>query len=145
MNNNISIWINTVAPFSFTEQMVEYLISECHITEIKELYCNDVVCSILDDCRFDLRPAFAEFWALSKNITLWDFLIGFGICSGIELDLKSIIDSKFNTLEKLSKVNYRQLINFGVEENIAKNFIENLDFSMNEMKAVLDTKRVIIK
>lgn len=139
-------WIYSIGCSSFTDKIISYLVNDCHMEEIRDYYCNDIVYYAIDNFGGnDIKIAFSELWAVSKNINLWTLLIGFGICDDNLAPLKKIVYKYFNTLEKLRKVNYRQLVELGIDKLDAIYFIDNLQYNFNEIDAVLNTNRVTIK
>lgn len=146
--HRISKWINTVGALGFGSAMLNYLIYECHMDSIRDFYCNDNVTYALEHTnqKKNIQKAFADLWARSKNLELWNFVAGFdldGIGSRI---IKLITEAGYDTLEKLCKVNYEDLVNIpGIGEFRAKAFIEKMAYLSDEMLSTLETNRVSIK
>lgn len=141
-------WVDTVGALGFGESLLNYLIYDCHIEHINELYCNDNITYAIEhtSLKKNVQKAFADLWARSKNINLWDFVAGFDINGLGSRVVKTIVDAGYDTLEKLRQVNYEQLMNIqGIGECRAKVFINQMALVKDEMDAALSTNRVTIK
>lgn len=141
-------WVDTVGALGFGDSLLNYLIYDCHIEHINELYCNDNITYAIEhtSLKKNVQKAFADLWARSKNINLWDFVAGFDINGIGSRVVKTIVDAGYDTLEKLRQVNYEQLMNIqGIGECRAKVFINQMALVKDEMDAVLSTNRVTIK
>ena len=130
---------------AYLEEFLSYLFGDCKIkiSEIKDLYCNDTVSLIIESAPDGLRDViklfFSMLWAMSKCCTLEKLLSGLGF----DLDLiRLLIKSGYDKLSKIKKVNYEQLIELGVSENEAKEFIEDMIYLSDEMEELFKTNRV---
>lgn len=140
-------WLESVGSEEFDELMIDYLIDKCGMEEIVNYYCNDMVSYAIENysCKDKIQMAFAELWALSRNISIKNFLFAFLTNTELRV-INNIVDAGFDTLEKLRKVNYEELLNIpSIKESEAKNFIEEFNYYSNEMNAVLNTNRINIK
>ncbi len=138
-------WIDTIGALGFGESMLNYLIFDCHMESIRDFYCNDNVNYAIEhtNSKKNVQKAFADLWARSRNISLWDFVAGFDLDGLGSRVIKTIVDAGYNTLEKLRKVNYEELVNIqGIGEHRAKLFVEQMAYLSDEMDAVLATNRV---
>lgn len=141
-------WIDTVGALGFGDSILNYLIFDCHMESIRDFYCNDNISYAIDNTnqKKNIQKAFADLWARSRNLNLWDFVAGFDLNGLGSRVIKVIVDAGYNTLEKLRKVNYEDLIKIqGIGEFRAKLFVEQMAYLTDEMDAVLATNRVSIK
>ena len=141
-------WVDTVGALGFGESLLDYLIHDCHFEYINELYCNDNISFAIEhtSLKKNTEKAFADLWARSRNLNLWDFVAGFDINGIGSRVVKTIVDAGYDTLDKLRQVNYEQLMNIqGIGGYRAKVFIEQMALVKDEMDAVLNTNRVTIK
>lgn len=138
-------WIDTIGALGFGDALLKYLIYDCHFESIRDFYCNDNVNYAIEhtSLKKNTQKAFADLWARSRNINLWDFVAGFDLDGFGSRVIKTIVDAGYNTLEKLRKVNYEELIKIqGIGECRAKAFIMQMALVSDEMDAVLGTNRV---
>lgn len=145
--HRIHKWVDTVGALGFGDSMLMYLIHECHFESIRDLYCNDNVAYAIEhtSLKKSTQKAFADLWARSKNLNLWDFVAGFDLDGIGSRVIKTIVDAGYDTLEKLSKVNYEDLVNIqGIGEFRAKAFVEKMAYLYDEMESALSTNRVTI-
>lgn len=141
-------WIDTVGTLGFGESMLRYLIFDCHMESIRDFYCNDNIAYAIEHTnqKKNIQKAFADLWARSRNLNLWDFVAGFDLDGIGSRVIKLIVDKGYDTLEKLRKVNYDELVNIqGIGEFRATTFVEKMAYLADEMDAVLATNRVSIK
>ena len=146
--HRIRKWVDTVGALGFGDSLLIYLIHECHFESIMDLYCNDNVNYAIEhtNLKKNVQKAFADLWARSRNLNLWDFVAGFDLDGIGSRVIKTIVDAGYDTLEKLCQVNYEELVNIqGIGEFRAKVFVEKTAYLSDEMKAVLATNRVTIK
>jgi len=126
--------------------LMNFLVYDCGITEISDLYCNDVVSKVISKTtkKKATQTAFANLFASSK-LKLEDFVSGFDIPNIGSKVVKLVIDSGFDTLEKLRKVKYNELVSIdGIGPERANFFIENMNLLSDMMDSVIETKRVVI-
>lgn len=139
-------WVNSVGTKLFDSEMVEYLVHKCNMVDIVNYYCNDIVSYAIENYtdKNKIKEAFVDLWSRSRNIDFDKFLSGFlSIDSRV---INSIIDCGFDTLEKISKVNYRDIPEiYSIKESEVKKFIEEINYYSNEMNAVINTNRINIK
>lgn len=141
-------WVDTVGALGFGGSLLNYLIHDCHFESVSDLYCNDNVAYAIEhtNLKKNVQKAFADLWARSKNLNLWDFVAGFDLDGIGSKVVKLMVDAGYDTLEKLRQVNYRQLTDIqGIGEFRAKLFIEKMAYLTAEMDAALSTNRVTIK
>lgn len=141
-------WLDTVGALGFGDSLLMYLIHECHFESIADLYCNDNVSYAIEhtNLKKNVQKAFADLWARSRNLNLWDFVAGFDLDGIGSRVIKTIVDAGYNTLEKLCQVKYEELLNIqGIGEFRAEAFVKKMAYLSDEMKFVLSTNRVSIK
>lgn len=141
-------WIDTVGAIGFGDSLIQFLVYDCGITSIADLYCNRIISSAIEKTnqKKNLQKAVADLWARSREMNLWDFVSGFDIEAIGSKVVKLIVDAGFNTLESLRQVNYEDLIHInGFGESRINTFIDGMKLIEDEMDAVLNTNRVTIK
>jgi len=146
--HRIHKWIDTIGAIGFGDSMLDYLIFDCHMESIKDFYCNDNIAYAIEHTnqKKNIQKAFADLWARSKNINLWDFVAGFDLDGIGSKVVKTIVDKGYDTIDSLRKVNYDELVCVqGIGEFRANTFIEKMLYISDEMDAVLSTNRVTIK
>lgn len=145
--HRIRKWIDTIGALGFGDVMITFLVYNMHFEHVAELYCNENVAAAISKYSSpkNVQKAFADLWARSRNIPLYDFVAGFDLEGLGSRIIKLISDSGFDTLETLRKVNYSDLVNIeGFGELRANLFLEQIVMLSEEMDAVLNTGRVTI-
>ncbi len=144
--HRIAKWINTTGALGFGPALLNFLVYECGITEISDLYCNEVVARVINKTskKKATQKAFANLFALNA-LKLEDFVSGFDIPNIGSKVVKLIIDKGHDTLEKLRKVNYSELTTIdGIGPERANIFLEHMILFSDMMDAVIETNRVKI-
>lgn len=144
--NKIKTWTDTIiGPCGFFfEDVIESLINEYHFENITDLYCINSANDIIRDYESkgsaeNVQLFFAILWGRSKNIRLEEFLIGLGFNKFI---VDKIKDSKYNALEKIRKVNYKELMNIGVKKEDAEEFVQQMIFLSDEIDSLLSNNLI---
>lgn len=135
IEHRIAKWIDTVGSLGFGGSAIEYLIYDCNIEHISDLYCNSIVANAIEKCSFKKRlsKAFADLWERSRNIDLCDFVSGFDIEGIGSRVVKLIVDAGYDTLEALRQVNYEDIVQIqGFGESRANIFIEQIHLLEDE-------------
>lgn len=131
---DIRKWVNSVMKddIFYNKDILDYLIDECHITEIADLYCinvmNEAIEKAMSDEHFytDVQLFFAFLMARTRTLRAISLLEGLGFDKTVS---EKTIASGYDSINKIKKVNYEQLLNIGIEENKAKEFIETMIYS----------------
>ena len=131
---DIRKWVDSVMKDDvfYNKDILDYLIDECHITEIADLYCinvmNEVIEKAMSDEHFyaDVQLFFAFLMARTRTLRAISLLEGLGFDKTVS---EKTIASGYDSINKIKKVNYEQLLNIGIEENKAKEFIETMVYS----------------
>ena len=139
--NRAEIWINTIMNSHCSDNFVESLLNNYHIEDVSTLYCVNAVNDIIGSHNKtkDAQLFFATLWECSKNIHIDEFLIGLGFDKSL---VDKIINSGYDTLEKIRKVNYEGLISIGVKEKDAGKFLEQMICLSDEMELLLNNKLI---
>lgn len=147
LEHRIHKWIETTGALGFGPSTIDYLFYEMGYTHIHEYYCSDNISKAIYNTnkKKALQKAFAELLARSAKIKLEDFVSGFDIPTIGSKVVKLLVDSGYNTLDKLRKVKYDELIKIdGIGPERAKIFVEEMIRNYEAMDAVLETNRVSI-
>lgn len=149
--NRVKTWVNSVLErcnYVYDcklKKFAENLIDEFHIENISDLYCINVANNIIRkyEEKSDIKKAelfFATLWSASKCLWPKHFLIGLGFDKDL---VNKIFNAGYDTIEKMVKVNYEDLVNIGVEEKEAKNFVEQMIYMSDEINFLLDNRMII--
>ncbi len=144
--HRLAKWIDTTGALGFGPALLSFLVYDCGITEISDLYCNEVVIRVINKTskKKATQKAFANLFAVNK-MKLEDFVSGFDIPNIGSKVVKLIIDKGHDTLEKLRKVNYSELTTIdGIGPERANIFLEHMILFSDMMDAVIETNRVKI-
>ncbi len=147
LEHRIMKWMDTVEVLGFGPAIIEYLFREKQMIFIKDYYCQKNFMKAIagTNKKKTIQKAFADLWARS-TISLEDFVAGFDIPTIGSKVVKLLIDAGYNSLDKLRKVNYNDLLAInGIGEERAKIFIEYMQELTDEMDDVLKTNKVKIK
>ena len=139
VRNWVDVVMNGSEVYNWLKEFSDNMIDEYHIDSIIDFYCIYAVRSIIAkyEKKDDINSAqifFSYLWSRSKNLKLEEFLIGLGFDKNL---VNQIIFSEYNTLEKIRKVNYKELMDIGVKENEAKEFTEQMIYLSDEIDSLL--------
>lgn len=132
---DIRKWVDSVMKDDvfYNKDILDYLINECHITEIADLYCINVMNEAIEKAMSDglhlyadVQLFFAFLMARTRTLAVALLLEGLGFDKTVS---EKTIASGYDSINKIKKVNYEQLLNIGIEENKAKEFIETMVYS----------------
>ena len=147
LEHRVHKWIEMTGALGFGPSTLDYLFYEMGYTHIHEYYCSNNIAEAISKTnkKKALQKAFAELLARSTKIKLEDFVSGFDMPTIGSKVVKLLVDAGYNTLDKLRKVKYDELIKIdGIGPERAKIFVEEMIRNYDAMDAVLETNRVSI-
>ena len=139
----LSKWINTLNVDGFGPALREYIVN-LGLEEISEIY-NPVnienVCSTFGS--INARKAFDDLLDKSKEISLAQLIAGYNIGNvGLEL-AQTIVDSGFNTFEKLWNINKTDLLNIpGWKDIRVQKFLNGFVDEREDMKKLIENQYI---
>jgi len=141
-------WIHVLGVKHFSEKlMLEPLFKSGKVRKIVDLYH----LKISDLTKFEgvqetsAKKALDNLYAV-KEITLAKFIGGFNIENIAELLVKKVVDTGYDTLEKIKNANIKQLALIdGYAEITAENLLIGINKLYPEMLEVLNTNKISIK
>ena len=146
--SDIRKWIETLMlpdlSYCCDDKLIDDLMNKYHISDISSLYCINTINDIISTSEKDadrLKAFFAFLWSKSVILNVRIFLSALGFEKSI---LDKLISSEYDTLEKIRKVNYEELVDIGVKKCEAKDFVEQMVYLSDEIDFLLGNNMIRI-